>query len=58
MKRVGATYKARSWRHYALLSFLVLVGFLLLGRIVFLGDVKRVFLQKAGKSSEKLEKLP
>ena len=58
MKRVGAPYKARSWRHYVLLSVLILVGFLLLGRIVFLGDMKRVFLQNAGKSSEKIEKLP
>ena len=51
-------YSARGWRHYLFLVVLLFAGFVLLARIIFLGDVRRVFLQSAGKSSEKVETLP
>ena len=40
------------------LSALFTVGFFLLARVIFLGDVNKVFLQAAGKSSERVERLP
>ena len=58
MKRRLTTYKARSWRHYAMLSLFLLVGTLLFGRILFLGETEKMFLQTAGKSSESLETFP
>ena len=58
MKSRLTTYKAGSWRHYALLSFFLLIGALLFGRILFLGETEKMFLQTAGKSSESLETLP
>jgi len=58
MNRVRTMYSARGWRHYLFLGVLLLAGFVLLARIIFLGDVQRVFLQSAGKSSEKVETLP
>ena len=58
MKRRVTTYKARSWRHYAVLSLFLLVGTLLFGRILFLGETEKIFLQTAGKSSESLETFP
>ena len=58
MNRVRTMYSARGWRHYLFLGVLLFAGFVLLARIIFLGDVRRVFLQSAGKSSEKVETLP
>ncbi len=58
MKEMATIYTTRNWRHYVLLSVLMFIGLLLLGRMIYLGDIKRVFLQTAGKSSEKIETLP
>lgn len=58
MNRVRTMYSARGWRHYLFLGVLLFAGFVLLARIIFLGDIRRVFLQSAGKSAEKVETLP
>ena len=47
-----------SWRHYFFFSALIILGLALGGRIIFLGEADKEFLQKKGKTSEKSEIIP
>ena len=58
MKGRSTIFGVSSWRHYFFYSALIILGLALGGRIVFLGEADKEFLQKKGKTSEKSEIIP
>ena len=46
------------WRRYFIYSVLLCIGVIFWGRIVYLGTADKDFLQRKGKTSEKLELIP